>query len=76
LLDALVADKIMGKFYQGEGGRMAKDLFDNRYSSTCEPLLKNEMMVGFFKRGMCKAFFRNIYWAGALLGVQYDMATK
>jgi len=55
---------------------MAKDLFDNRYSSTCEPLLKNEMRVGFFKRGMCKAFFRNIYWAGALLGVQYDMATK
>jgi hypothetical protein len=76
LLDALVADKIMGKFYQGEGGRMAKDLFDNRYSSTCEPLLKNEIRVGFFKRGMCKAFFRNIYWAGALLGVQYDMATK
>lgn len=76
LLDALLADKTMGKFYQGEGGQMAKDLFDIRYSSTCESLLKEEIKVGFFKRGMCKAFFKNIYWAGALLGVQYDMATK
>lgn len=76
LLDALVADKIMGKFYRGEGGQMANNLFDIRYSSTCEPFLKKDIRVGFFKRGMCKAFFRNIYWAGALLGVQYDMATK
>lgn len=76
LLEALVADKTMGKFYQGEGGQIAKDLFDIRYSTTCEPLLKQEIKVGFFKRGMCKAYFKNIYWAGALLGVQYDMATK
>lgn len=76
MLEALIADKTMGKFYQREGGQMAKDLFDIRYSTTCEPLLKQEIKVGFFKRGMCKAFFKNIYWAGALLGVQYDMATK
>ena len=73
---ALVADKTMGKFYQGEGAQMAKHLFDIRYSTTFEPLLKQEIKVDFFKRGMCKAFFKNIYWAGALLGVRYDMATK
>ncbi|OGW38579.1 MAG: hypothetical protein A2Y97_13160 [Nitrospirae bacterium RBG_13_39_12] len=76
LLEALLADKTMGRFYQGQGGQMANNIFAVRYSTTCEPLLKEEIKISFFKRGMCKSFFRNIYWAGALLGVQYDMATK
>ena len=76
LLEALLADRTMRRFYQGEGDQMAKNLFDIRYSTICEPLLKQEIKVGFFKRGVCKAFLRNIYWAGALLGAQYDMATN
>lgn len=76
MLEALIADKVMGEFYQGEGGKMAKNIFDFRYSTTCEPLFKQDIKVAFFKRGMCKPFFNNIYWSGALLGLQYDMATK
>ncbi len=76
LRGALIADRTMGNFYHGEGGQMAKNLFDVYYSNMCEAVLTKEIKIGFLKRGGCKSFFKNIYWAGALLGVQYDMATK
>jgi hypothetical protein len=76
LLEAILSDQTMKNFYTGEGGAMSKDIFEKYYTNHCLGLLKNDLKIGFFKRGICKSFFRNIYWAGALLGVQYDMATK
>ncbi len=76
LIDALLADQTMRNFYPGEGRPMSKDAFDKYFLTHCLSLLKNDLKIGFFKRGICKSFFRNIYWAGALLGTQYDMATK
>lgn len=76
LLEAILADRTMKNFYPGEGGAMSKDVFEKYYSKFCMSILKNDLKIGFFNRGICKSFFRNIYWAGALLGVQYDIATK
>lgn len=47
-------------------------VFQQQFSESVEPLLKNELKVGFWKMGKLRSHFRNIFFAGTILGVLAD----
>ena len=66
--------KIIGlKNASNLGGMMGK-FFGPLFRS--KSITKKNIKIGFIGAGKYKAFFRNIYIAGALLVTYYDLATK
>jgi len=47
-------------------------VFQQQFRESVEPLLKNELKVGFWKMGKLRSHFRNIFFAGTILGVLAD----
>lgn len=47
-------------------------VFQQQFSESVESLLKNELKVGFWKMGKLRSHFRNIFFAGTILGVVAD----
>jgi len=72
-LQALVADSIMKEY--SKHSRLTLPLFESHYQSNIEPILKSQFKMKFWTLGKCKPFFKNLFFAGALLGKQFDSMT-
>jgi len=75
ILDAVVADTKM-KIYNKECCGAPARFFEFFYNSKIEPALKEQFKLGFWKRSKCFSFFRNLFFAGACLGMHCDLVTK
>lgn len=62
---SVVAKKELGGWNKNSHG-MVDDIFDAQYALV-DSFLKEEMRIGFWKRGKLQANFENLYYAGALL---------
>jgi len=71
MVDAIAPSHVLGKM-----DRLITDIFQVYFSAHIEPLLKQEFRVGMFGLGRHMQFFRELYLAGFLLGLECDMATK
>jgi len=74
-IDAIAADYEMG-YYGDPKNPMCMELWEYHFDTTVNNALKNHVKIGLFGAGKYKAFFRNIYLAGALLVMDYDLSTK
>ena len=74
-MDAIAADSVMG-YYGYPKNPMCMELWEYHFETKVNNALKNHVKIGFFGVGKYKAFFRNIYLAGALLVMDYDLSTK
>lgn len=74
-IDAIAADSVMG-YYGDPKNPMCMELWEYHFKTKVINTLKNHIKLGFFGTGKYKAFFRNIYLAGALLVMDYDLSTK
>jgi len=53
-----------------------KVIYEYNFANDYRPFLKSNIGVGMFRMGKYKSFYRNINFAGALLVVMCDLATK
>ena len=74
-IDAIAADSVVG-YYGDPKDPMCMELWEYHYNTKAITALKKNIKIGFIGAGKYKAFFRNIYIAGALLVTYYDLATK
>jgi len=74
-IDAIAADHVIG-YYGGRNNPMCMELWKYHFEKKVNNELKNNIKMGSFRAGKYKAFFRNIYLAGALLVMGYDLSTK
>ena len=74
-IDAIAADSVMG-YYGDPKNPMCMKLWEYHFETKVINTLKDHVKIGLFGAGKCKAFFRNIYLAGALLVMDYDLSTK
>ena len=74
-IDAIAADSVMG-YYGDPKNPMCVELWEFHFNSKGFNTLKSLVKIGFFGGGKYKAFFKNIYIAGALLIMNYDLSTK
>jgi hypothetical protein len=70
-VDAIAPSHVLGKLPPG-----IIELFQAYYTSSIEPLLRNELKIGRIRIGKHRRFFYELYLAGFLLGLECDMATK
>jgi hypothetical protein len=47
-------------------------VFQDQFREAVEPMLKNDLKIGFWKMGKLRSHFRNIFFAGTILGVLAD----
>jgi hypothetical protein len=73
-IDAIAADHVINDY--GAPDPMLMNLWEYHFDTKVINALKNHVKMGFFKAGKYKSFFRNIYLAGALLVMDYDLSTK
>ncbi|MFC1509494.1 hypothetical protein ACFL60_07410 [Candidatus Omnitrophota bacterium] len=71
MVDAISPSHVLGKM-----DRTITDIFEFYFRVHIEPFIKQEFRVGFFGLGRHMGFFRELYLAGFLLGLECDMATK
>ncbi len=74
-IDAIAADSVMG-YYGDPKNPMCIKLWEHHFNTNVINTLKKNIKIGFLGAGKYKAFFRNIYIAGALLVMYYDLSTK
>jgi hypothetical protein len=74
LLEALVADQLM-KPLDKAGEVSTLQIFDCYYRIFGEAVLKSAG-IDFFGRAQTPSFFRNLFCAGWLLGMSFDLATS
>ena len=65
------ADAEMRPYNKNVNG-IPEAVFKEQFSETVEPLLKNELKINFWKMGKLRSHFRNIFFAGTILGVLAD----
>lgn len=58
--------------YNKDLNRIPEAVFLLQFKKTVEPVLKHDMKVGFWKMGKLRAHFRNIFFAGTMLGMLAD----
>lgn len=75
LVKALVADLRMKALWR-HGEFPTIDLFEAHYRRIVEPLLKGPIGIGLWGRAKAHGYFRNVFCAGWLLGMMYDLQTE
>jgi len=76
LPQTLIAN-IQMKEYSKENNGLSQKYFTMFYEEqNYKTILKNNFKMGFLKSGQTTSFFNNIFYAGAMYGMEYDMATK
>jgi hypothetical protein len=70
-VDAIAPSHVLGGMHQS-----ISDIFQAHFCLHIKPWLKQEFGIGMFGLGLNENFFRELYLAGLLLGLQCDMATK
>jgi hypothetical protein len=74
-LYALVADNLLKDTAQQQS-KLTLPLFEHHYRLNIEPGLKKEFKLRFWTVDKCKSFFKNLFYAGILLGRRFDLMTK
>ncbi len=74
-LEALVADTKM-KQYNKELSKIPELCFESFYETQIQPKLREMLKMGFWTRSKCRSFFNNLFFAGARLGMHWDLCTK
>jgi len=74
-LQALIADRLM-KTYSKKANDLPRRVFESYYYSKIEPILKKQLKVGFWIRGQCRSYLRNLFFSGARLGMLFDLMTS
>lgn len=72
--EALVADNIMKK-YSEELHSIPDVFFKYFYETQIHPSLKEISRLGFWVSAKCRSFFKNLFFAGARLGMYWDACT-
>lgn len=73
IVEALIANRIMKSYVKD--APLVMSVYRYLFQSEIEPFLKSDLNLGWWKRGKCESFFENLFLAGALLGMQFDMKT-
>ncbi len=73
-VNALVASRLMRDYDKDAGGE-ASFLFKSLIDEEIDPYLKDVARVGIWKRAKAHSNLKNLYFAGALLGMMADTAT-
>ena len=71
----LVADEMM-KTYNKDLNELPLRVFESYFISRIEPTLKKQLRLGFWNLGKCHSYFRNLFFSGTLLGMEFDLMTK
>jgi len=71
-----VASVVLRNYYKKENQGTARLLFEHYFNQTLEPSLEQDLKIGFWKRGKAHFFLLNLFLAGALLGMEYDLHTQ
>lgn len=66
-----VADAKMSPYNKDLHG-MPEDIFREQFTGQVEPLMQEEFSIGFLKMGKVRSHFRNLFFAGIILGVLAD----
>jgi len=74
-LETLVADNKM-KQYNKELSKIPEACFESFYETQIQPKLKEVLKLGFWTRSKCYSFLHNLFFAGVLLGMRWDLCTK
>lgn len=65
------ADAAMRPYKKNLHG-MPEDIFQAQFTGQVEPMMKAEFSIGFWKMGKVRSHFRNLFFAGTILGVLAD----
>jgi hypothetical protein len=65
------ADVVMRPYSKDLHG-LPEDIFQAHFTSQVEPLMKRDFFIGFWKMGKVRSHFRNLFFAGTILGVLAD----
>lgn len=75
LPESLIADRTM-KTYSTSANRLPDRLFESYFVKHIKPTLKTQFKLGFWSLSKSHSFFRNLFFAGARLGMHFDMMTR
>jgi hypothetical protein len=73
ILETLQADKLTKHLNDKECEGLPQFIFDTYYKAQTELILR-DLGIGYFARAQCRSYFRNLFFAGLLLGVRLDAA--
>ena len=71
---ALVADRLL-KRYSADLDNLPPRVFESYYRAHVRAFLRKQLGVGFWNTGRCHSYFRNLFFSGTYLGLQYDLHT-
>ena len=74
-LNTLMADEMM-KTYNKEANELPQRVFESYFNTKIKPVLKKQFTCGSFSVGQCHSYFRNLFFSGTLLGLQFDLMTQ
>jgi len=75
VVDAVAADGVMG-YYGDKQNPTCMNICDSHFRDSIGPLLKQQLGINIFRMGSFRAFFMNLYLAGALLVMNCNLKTK
>ncbi len=73
-LESLVSDTLM-KDYNKKLANIPSFVFEAHYALRIEPYLKKPLKIGFMLRSRCYSYLNNLFFAGARLGMCFDLMT-
>jgi hypothetical protein len=74
-VDAVIANNLMKSFDDKSNG-LFSIIIKSYYKAKVEPILKERFRFGFWNLGKCDSYFGNLFFAGSLLAVQFDLMTR
>jgi hypothetical protein len=62
--------------YSEAANNLPARIFDWYFDEHARSILRESFGLGFWRLGKARSFFKNLYFAGARLGMQFDLATR
>ena len=72
---SLVADQMM-KQYSIDINNLPERIYLWHFANYVQPTLRKHFGFGFWRLGKARSFFRNLYFGGARLGMEFDLMTR
>jgi len=72
---SLMASELLSE-YSKEANDLPRRIFEWYFDVHAKPALGGSFGLGFWRLGKARSFFRNLYFAGARLGIQFDLSTR
>lgn len=74
-LSSLIANELMRE-YSKATNELPRRICEWYFERDVKPVLRGPLRFGFWRVAKARSFFRNLYFAGARLGIQVDLATR